>query len=188
MQATEARLPCVAWGSGKRTAVNEGMYHFYTDDERFSRLYSDCSPLLNSGVKVVIEPNFSVFGQMPMAVAVFQVFKKRWLARTWQKFGVRVFVDMNVHPRYALLNTFGVPVGWRSYATRGGKDHLEQTINEYEIALNHSRTDKIAFVVVGGGEVVADAARDHGWLYINETMDVIGSKGKERRSTNVSTN
>lgn len=170
-QADALDLPVVGWGSIARKTRMKGTWHFYTEDNRFEALWADPSPIVNTRCVNVIEPNFSVFDQMPRAVALWGTFRKRWLARWWQSFGIRVFVDLNVSEEHADLNWLGVPQGWRAYATRGYTDRLDATEREYAAACEHAGTDDVLFVVVGGGKAVKARCQERGWTWVIETMD-----------------
>lgn len=170
-QANALDLPVAGWGSIARKTRLKGTWHFYTDDNRFEPLWADPSPIVNTACVNVIEPNFSVYDQMPRAVALWGTYRKRWLARWWQSFGIRVFVDLNVSEEHADLNWLGVPDGWRAYATRGYSSRLDATEREYAAACEHAGTDDVLFVVVGGGKAVKARCQERGWTWVIETMD-----------------
>lgn len=169
LQGNALDLPVVAWGSVRRSHRMLGSWHFYVDDYRFSRLWTDPSPILNSGCATIIEPNFSITDQTPTALALYRLYQKRWLARTWQELGrIRVFVDLNIGARHQELALLGVPDGWRAYATRGYTDKLDLTDAEYAAACRHRGSEDVLFVVVGGGHAVEQHARSRGWMWIPE--------------------
>jgi hypothetical protein len=152
-------LPLLQWGTRCRKARMNGTWAFYVDDYRFSALWRDPSPVIRSGCINVIEPNFSIYEYSQPAEALYQIYRKRHLARTWQELaGIKVFVDMNVPLQYAEMNLLGVPRGWRSYATRGYTDRLEILEEEYALAQRHADTSDLLFVVYGGGKLVRDWA------------------------------
>lgn len=176
--ATAIVAPVIPWGAGAaaRKRHNPGTWHFYTDDYRFDALWTDPSPVVNTGCMAVVEPNFSVYTDMPPAVALWHIYRKRWLARWWQSFGIRIFVDLNVAERHADLNLLGVPRGWKAYATRGYTDRLHATIREWERAVAHADTDNILFMVYGGGKAIKQLCQQRGWLWIMEQRDVVRQK------------
>jgi hypothetical protein len=118
-----------------------------------------------------VEPNISIYGQTPRVLALKAIYEKRWIARWWQSVGVRIFVDMNVHPAYAEDNLLGVPPRWKTYATRGYTDRLDDTLREFDLACKHAQTREITFVVYGGGQLVKTEARKQGWLWFPEESD-----------------
>lgn len=178
MQARAFDQPWAMWGSTKRKTTIKGTYLFYTEDYRYERLWKDPAPLLRTKCTNAVEPNFSCYENMPAAVALWQVYRKRWIARWWQSYGVRIIVDLNVARNHEGVNLLGVPRGWRVFATRGYEDRLEDTHREYAIA------DQIAgdnatpiFIVYGGGLAVKEACTANGWIWIAENMDV--GKGRD---------
>jgi hypothetical protein len=118
-----------------------------------------------------VEPNFSIYNQMPLPVALWATYRKRWCARWWQSRGIKILVDLNVAEQYAEMNLLGVPKGWNAYATRGYTDGLQATEREFALACEHAGTASILFVVYGGGRKVMEYCRERGWLWFLETMD-----------------
>lgn len=111
LQADAVDLPVVVWGSQARTKEMRGTFTFYLNDSQFTALWDDPSKVVNSHCVNVVEPNFTVTPQTPRAVALWQVYRKRWLARYWQSKGIRIFVDMNAAEGMYDLNMLGVPQG-----------------------------------------------------------------------------
>ncbi len=169
-QADAFDLPIETWGA-KGRKNKAGTYHFYTEDYRFSAIWTNPYQLLEAGCINAVEPNFSVYDQVPRAVALWQTYKKRWLARYWQSQGVRIFVDLNVARPYDDINMLGVPKGWQAYATRGYSARLQALGEEYEIAKRHSVNGSVTFMVYGGGVEVKKWCGDKGVTWIAEDMD-----------------
>lgn len=167
LQATTLDLPFSRWGKTSRKGVMNGTYHFYEDDYKFEALWSDPSPLINSKCKNAVEPNVSTNNNMPRAVVLNGIYRKRWIARYWQQYGVKIFVDLNIETEFADLALLGVPSGWKAYCNRGyggQTDHLDAM---YALACERAG-DKPLYVVYGGGKTIADYCRKQGWLYIKE--------------------
>lgn len=175
-QASVLEAPFTRWGREKRKSRMRGTWHFYTEDRKFAPLWARPYVMLNSGAVATVEPNFSVHEQTPRAVALYRTFQKRYLARLWQEHGLRVMVDLNVSPVHADLNLLGVPRGWRSYATRGATDRMAETEREYRLACDRAGTERIVFVVYGGGRRVCEAARSNAWLWFPEEADLVGGR------------
>lgn len=134
-------------------------------------LWSDPRPVVNSQCAAAVEPNFSCYEDMPLAVGHWRIYQKRWLARWWQTQGIRVLVDLNVAPRFAGANLLGVPRGWRAYCTRGYLRRLVQTEREYETACNHAGASDILFCVYGGSRKLRKVCALYGWHWVPECMD-----------------
>ena len=174
-QAGFLYLPFTRWGEIARSRMMPGTYHFYTDDYKYEALWKDPSNVINSRCRAIVEPNFSINDQMPVAVALWQIYCKRWLARYWQSYGVEIFVDLNVPPTYAELNLYGVPRGWRAYCTRGLNMDEDIVVRDYEIALSHTG-GKPLFVVYGGGKPIYSLCKNNGWLWLPENIQVKGGR------------
>lgn len=170
LQAHQIINPVAPWGYSARDAKNIGSYHFYVDDYRFSKVWDKPNQLVNAGVPIAVEPNLSVYDNTPKAYALFQIYKKRWIARYWQSFGVRILVDLNVSYKFYEENLLGVPAGWNAYATRGYADRLEMLGEEYKIAQRHADKEAPFFVVYGGGKKVKNWAQEQNVLYLEQIM------------------
>jgi len=171
LQAKAVDLPFKGWGSIKRKARMQGTWHFYTEDYRFEALWRDPSPVAYTRCVNIVEPNFSCYDQMANAFALFQIYRKRWLARWWQSIGIHVLVDLNVAEPFYQLNMLGVPKGWLSWATRGYTERLDSMEREYQMAVEHAGTTSILFVVYGGGKAVKELCQSKGWLWFNEEVE-----------------
>ena len=153
MQSRYCEIPFLAFGEQKRTydMNNAGTLHFYVDDYRFSAIYEHPSKILQHRPANIVEPNFSLFNEMPVSFALQAIYKKRWIARAMQERGIRVLVDLNVAQKFYALNMIGVPRGWSAYCTRGYSDRLENLEFELRLAKEWSEGNEMLFVVYGGG-------------------------------------
>jgi hypothetical protein len=178
-QADAVDMPVRVWNGsgGGRGKAKAGTWHFYTTDDRFNALWDNPAPVVNSGPVNIVEPNFSCWLDMPLAFGLFQIYRKRWLARYWQSKGIRAFVDMNVAPPFYALNLLGVPQGWRAYATRGYSDRLDYIDQEHAQACERAGGSDVLFLVYGGGKAVKARCRERGWVWVTEDMD--RAKGRE---------
>ena len=168
LQATAIDLPFKAWGSISLKTRMSGTWHFYTEDYRYEALWRDPSPVANTRCANIVEPNFSCYDQMAPAFALFQIYRKRWLARWWQSLGIHVFVDLNVAEPFYDINLLGVPKGWKAWATRGYNDRIDSTEREYQMAVERAGTTSILFVVYGGGKKVQELCQSKGWMWFAE--------------------
>lgn len=168
MQAKEITNPFLCWGEQKRTTnlLGLGSMHFYTDDYRYKTLYDRPEQILRSNPRNIVEPNYSLFSDMPIAFGMQRIYKKRWIARAMQDRGIRIFVDLNVNQKYYKLNMLGVPIGWRAFATRGYSERLANLEYEYSIACSWAQGEEPLFVIYGGGAECRRFALTHpGCIY-----------------------
>ena len=149
-----------------------GTWSFYTEDYRYEALWKDPSLLLDTGCVNAVEPNFSIYSQCPPAVAQWQVYRKRWMARYWQSKGIRIFVDLNVNKSFAEDNLIGVPAGWSAFATRGYSERINDLRFELGLAQGVAgKKEGILFVVYGGGKDVKSFCMDNELIHIPEQED-----------------
>lgn len=179
-QADVVDVPFSRWGRATRKSRMKGTWHFYTDDYKFSTCWSRPQVVVNSACVAAVECNFSVHAQTPAAIAVYQTFRKRWLARLWQDRGIRVLVDLNVAREHRALNLLGVPRGWRAFATRGAVARLTDIEEEHAIAAERAGGEPL-FVVYGGGADVAELARRRAWHWFPEEADAVRAEPRAAR-------
>jgi len=178
LQADFLELPLTKWGDGSRKAKMRGTYHFYTEDYKFEALWTDPLNLVNSGCVAIVEPNCSTNDQMPAAVGLWRIYRKRWLARFMQEFGVKVWADLNVTAKFAEMNLLGVPQGWRSYCTRGLDRTIDDLEGEYAIACDRAAPEPPRFLVYGGGKATEALCKARGWQWLPENMRVKEGKAE----------
>lgn len=173
MCAEYCDLPVIGWGTQRRTDKMNGTWHFYVDDYRFNALWTKPDKLIATGCINLIEPNFSVYQQTPKALSIWQVYRKRWLSRYWQRNGIKIIVDMNVNKDYQDINIMGVPDGWYSFATRGYTDRWKDVIREYKTAgeIAGDNVGKLMFLVYGGGKTIKKLCGDNNLVWIPEQED-----------------
>jgi hypothetical protein len=168
-------IPVLLWGSKKRSQQT-GTMLFYTEDYRFEALWKKPDNLLKSPPVNMGEINFSIYKDFPRALALYQIYRKRWLSRYYQTRGIRIFVDLNVNQSFYNLNLMGVPRGWQSYCTRGYSDRLEQLEIEIEIAEKHASPNSILLLVYGGGVSVRSFCKEKAYKNILWIQDYINDK------------
>lgn len=67
--------------------------HHFVDDYRFARLWNTpdrYTPILQR-FKAVCSPDFSTYTDMPMAMQIYNHYRKHWLAAYWQERGMTVY-------------------------------------------------------------------------------------------------
>ena len=164
-------LPLNPWGAEARYKKGITTYHFYVDDYRFEKLFKDPIKLLESGCKAIVEPNCSIHDQTPMAHAIWQTYRKRYLCRYLQECGMQIWVDLNVSPHFEEINALGVPEGYNAFCTRGVTGWLNTTERHWEMAKRISGLDKPNMFVYGGGEEIEEWCKAHDLVYVNEFMN-----------------
>lgn len=171
LQADALDAPVSTWRETHYTGKSGGTVLFYLDDSRFNALWSDPTPLVKAQPITIVEPNFSMNVIAPRVYCLWQIYRKRWLARCWQGFGIRVFVDLNVSgdaPDQYADNLLGVPKGWKAYATRAHSEQHDAVEREFAIACEHSGVSRPLFAVYGGGKAMQARCKQREWLWIPE--------------------
>ena len=161
-------LPINPWGAEARYKKMMTCYHFYVDDYRFDALFKDPMPLLMSGCKQIVEPNCSIHDNTPAPFALWQIYRKRFLARYLQECGLQVFADLNVSHRFMEFNRIGIPDGYNAFFTRGvtgWENHLDLCL---EMAQRISGCDCPNLNVYGGGKDIEEWCYRHQLPYIGE--------------------
>lgn len=171
MQATAPPSSWVKWGTMARSSpVPSGCgYHFYTSDDKFAGAWKRPEVLPASGVGAAVEVNYTTLAGTPLVWVLFDVYRKRWLARRWQSLGVRMFVDLNVAHRFQPYNLLGVPPGWSAYATRKHHGGTEaDQVQDFEAATERAGGNPVTFCVFGGGRKTRSLCERMGWHWIAE--------------------
>ena len=83
------------------------------------------------------------------------------------------WVDLNVAPRWWEENLYGIPLGWKAYATRVHKnDSLQSITDQASLAESHAGTDAIKFVVYGHRKEIEELCKRRGWQYVDEQATI----------------
>ena len=172
-------LPLNPWGAEARYKKGITTYHFYVDDYRFEQLFKDPIKLLESGCRAIVEPNCSIHDQTPMAHAIWQTYRKRYLCRYLQECGLQIWVDLNVSPHFEEVNALGVPEGYNAFCTRGVSGWLETTERHWRMAQRISGLEKPNMFVYGGGDDVAEWCKAHDVVHVKEFINRAKDKNEE---------
>ena len=180
VQPTHVEVPVYCFGEQKRTTDMRGfgILHFYTDDYRWQSIYEHPEKILKYNPGAIVEPNYSVFNETPVAFGLQGIYKKRWIARAMQDRGIPVFVDLNVANKFYAINLFGVPKGYGAFCTRGYSDRLPALEYEYMIAERVADGNLNFFIVYGGGEDVRKWCFAHPKAYYVTPIIAIKNKLK----------
>jgi hypothetical protein len=174
MQAEELVAPVHTWGSRGRGLANPGTYHFYVDDYQFNALWDKPHQVPDSGCRVAAEVNYTTQIDTPKAGVLWTIYRKRVLARYWQMKGVRILVDLNLHPEHRDLALLGVPRGWRAYSDRfHARVPIEELEADFRLAREHAGTAEILFAVFGGGRRARRICEARGWRHCPDHIEVV---------------
>lgn len=179
-QPVHVELPLAPWGAEGRYKKGITTYHFYVDDYRFEQLFKNPILLLQSGCRAVVEPNVSIHDQTPVAIALYQIYRKRYLARYLQECGLQVWADLNVSPHLERWNALGIPQGYNAFFTRGVSGWQPTLDRHLEMARRISECDHPNLVVYGGGNDIADWCMAKQVVHIGEYMNRGRSDGKPK--------
>ncbi len=168
-EKTYLQLPFKPYGADARTKTGVGTYHFYVDDYRFNAIWNDPTKIINSGCSAIVEPNCSLYETTPIGYGIFLIYKKRWIARFLQDFGIDVFVDLNVTEKFHEYNILGIPKGYNAFFTRGYDNRIKALEKEYQIAKDISGLDDPNFCVYGGSKKVKAFCEKHNLNFVNNT-------------------
>lgn len=182
MQANYFDLPIVQYGSERRK-TQAGTVVFFVYDYFFESLWKKPELLFRHNPINICEPNFSIYKDYPEALALYQIYRKRWLSRYYQSQGIRVFVDLNVFHEYYELNLLGVPKGWSAYSTRGVSDRPEDLLREIEIAENHASPNPILFLCYGGGNKIKKICQELAYKNVYYVTDFVNREKKLKDKT-----
>lgn len=66
--------------------------HFFLDDYQFNRVwtYPDRYIEMLRRFRYVLSPDFSLYTDFPMAMQIYNHYRKHWIARYWQESGIKV--------------------------------------------------------------------------------------------------
>lgn len=190
VQPTCVEIPCLCFGEQKRTTnmQGRGILHFYTDDYRWQSVYEHPEKILKYNPGAIVEPNFSLFNDTPVAFGLQAVYKKRWIGRAMQERGMPVFVDLNVANKFYAINLFGVPKGYGAFCTRGYSDRIPALEYEYEIASKIADGNRLTFLVYGGGATIKEWCAENNAVYITPIIAIKNKlKAIELMRNNVAT-
>jgi len=82
----------VAVEPGLRERPKNAGLHFFADDYRFQRLWNNPNRYIVKlqSFKCVASPDFSTYTNYPLALQIYNHYKKHWLGAYWQSMGIKV--------------------------------------------------------------------------------------------------
>lgn len=163
LQGDENMGKLYRWDAGNRERLKAESIHFYVDDTKFTGVLKDPRlPIARTNAKQFTEVNISTNEHEPFPLSLFNIYIKRAIARYWQEFGMKIFVDLNIEPHLFPIALEGVPKGWKSYVTRAKSEEIDLLINQYDLARSHAGTNEINMHVIGGHYKGKEAAKSIG--------------------------
>jgi hypothetical protein len=181
MQAPALYLPVEAWGSIPRSRFMPGTYVLYIYDDFINPLWRDPWKLRVSSCNAITEANFTITKDTPWAVALYQIYRKRWLSRFWaDSLGCRIFVDLNVPPNFMDMALLGVPKAWGAFCTRGNTDMIDITEVQFRAAEDHTglkfKDGGMVGMVYGGGKRLREFCKTNGLIYVEQYINKSNGK------------
>ena len=111
--------------------------HFFVDDYQFERVWNDPDKYVEKlkQYAVVLSPDFSPYGDMPLATQIWNHYRKRWCAAYWQLHGIRVIPTIRASTDSRSLEWYldGEPrESVVAISTMWSKEYPEEMRIEYE--------------------------------------------------------
>lgn len=126
--------------------------HFFVDDYQFLRCWNNAEryvPILRR-FSVVCAPDFSTYTDMPMALQIYNHYRKHWLAAFWQANGIPVIPTISWSTRQSFTWCFdGEPtnsvVAVSSVGTQNSKNRKKLFMEGYEAMIDRLHPQSIIF-------------------------------------------
>lgn len=165
-------LEWTRWGRKNRAEEMDAV-HFYANDYKFLTVLRDPALVINTGARLVIEPDTSSAEDDPFPVSLSAIWRRRNFAACLQDADVAVAVNLNCVGWLRDLVLTGVPTDYPYFATRyqaadlnGEPVGLEGLDEDYALAKEHCGDNPFDFWVYSGGKVVRQYCEKNGWHHI----------------------
>lgn len=113
--------------------------HFFLDDYQFLRVWNrprDYIKLL-SDFACVLSPDFSLYTDFPVAMQIYNHYRKHWLGAYWQSFGIKVIPTICWSDKRSFEWCFdGEPVGGTVAVSSVGTQRSEETKRAFLLGYN----------------------------------------------------
>lgn len=136
----------------KRTVPDVTGIHFFIDDYRFERIWNQPERYLERLKKAacVCAPDFSMYTNTPLALNIYNHYRKHWLARYWQLNGIKVLPTICWTDEKSFAWCFdGEPkhatVAVSSVGTQKRKDEKAAFLQGYDAMMERLEPEKIIF-------------------------------------------
>ena len=126
--------------------------HFFIDDYQFERVWNNPRAYIDKLKKyaAVMAPDFSPYGDMPLAAQIFNHYRKHWVARLWQENGITVIptIRCSTDPRSLSFFLDGEPensiVAYSSMWVREDREEVyEMAQTEFETMVDFISPKKV---------------------------------------------
>ena len=128
----------VNYAKTEKRAEDAGI-HFFVDDYQFTRFWNrpDEYVSLLRKFKAVLAPDFSMYTDMPLALQIYNHYRKHWLAAYWQMHGITVYPTISWSDESSYSWCFeGEPIGGivavSSVGTQNNKESKRLFLRGYE--------------------------------------------------------
>ena len=123
----------IPWSEALRTKARCGKgVHFFLDDYRFVRLWNHVSRYIGilKEFEWVMSPDFSMFTDFPVALQIYNHYRKHWLSVYWAELGVKVIPTINWSTPESYAWCFdGDPVGSTVAVSAVGTQQNRETLS-----------------------------------------------------------
>ena len=126
--------------------------HFFVDDYQFLRLWKNPSQYINllKQFRVVFTPDFSLYTDFPVAMQIYNHYRKHWLGAYWQSQGITVVPTIGWSDSQSYDWCFdGEPVGGTvavsSVGTQNNKHAKQLFIDGYNQMIQRLNPQTIIF-------------------------------------------
>ena len=133
-------------------APNSKGIHFFLDDYQFARLWNRPLDYIRtlSQFSCVLSPDFSLYSDFPVAMQIYNHYRKHWLAAYWQRYGIKVIPTVCWSDEKSFDWCFdGEPVGGTvavsSVGTQNSRAAKAAFMRGYDAMLERLAPSKIIF-------------------------------------------
>lgn len=139
------------FAKSEKSPAGKGL-HFFLDDYQFMRCWNQPDrylPIIHR-FSTVCSPDFSTYTDMPMAMQIYNHYRKHWLAAYWQSCGISVIPTISWSTRESFAWCFdgepeGSVVAVSSVGTQNSKERKQLFLEGYEEMLARLHPHSILF-------------------------------------------
>jgi hypothetical protein len=126
--------------------------HFYLDDYQFIRVWNDPDRYIQmlKRFKYVMSPDFSLYTDYPVAIQIYNHYRKHWLAAYWNMHGIKVIPTICWSDEDSFKWCFdgepkGSTVSVSSVGVMKNKEYKRKFIRGYEEMIDRIEPTQIIF-------------------------------------------